>query len=111
MYKETKNRNPNENDSHLLLRKIILTIALEILAIVPIYIIEVNNFVILNVAGDTMTNLINAPKVKRPSKKTIIREIMETPTPTGGEFDINSLERTNITNLILIRDILIGGAK
>ena len=111
MYKETKNRNTNENGSHLLLRKIIITIALEILAIVPIYIIEVNNFVILNVAGDTMTNLINPPKVKRPNKKTIIREIMETPTPTGGEFDINSLERTNIANLILIRDILIGGAK
>jgi len=111
MYKETKNRNPNENGSHLLLRKIIITIALEILAIVPIYIIEVNNFVILIVAGDTMTNLISRPKVKRPNKKTIIREIMETPTPTGGEFDINSLERTNIANLILIRDILIGGAK
>ena len=111
MYKETKNRKPNENGSHLLLRKIIITIALEILAIVPIYIIEVNNFVILNVTGDTMTNLINAPKVKRPSKKTIIREIMETPTPTGGEFDMSSLERTNITNLILIRDLLIGGVK
>ena len=54
-----------------------------------------------------MSNLINPPKVKRPNKKTIIREIMETPTPTGGEFDINSLERTNITNLILIRDLLI----
>ena len=36
---------------------------------------------------------------------------METPTATGGEFDMVSLERTNITNLILIRDILIGGAK
>lgn len=111
MYMRERPTNPNENGSHLLLRKIIITIALEILAIVPIYIIEVNNFVILNVAGDTMTNLINPPKVKRPNKKTIIREIMETPTPTGGEFDINSLERTNIANLILIRDILIGGAK
>ena len=57
MYKRMMNRNPNENGSHLLLRKIIITIALEILAIVPIYIIEVNNFVILNVTGDTMTNL------------------------------------------------------
>ena len=103
--------NPNENGSHLLLRKIIITIALEILAIVPIYILEANNSVILNVTGDTMTTLINKPKVKRPSKKLIIRQIMETPTPTGGEFDLPSLERTNITNLILIRDILIGGAK
>lgn len=58
-----------------------------------------------------MTNLINAPKVKRPSKKLIIRQIMETPTPTGGEFDLVSLERTNITNLVLIRDLLLGGAK
>ena len=58
-----------------------------------------------------MTNLINPPKAKRLSKKLIIREIMETPTATGGEFDMVSLERTNITNLILIRDILIGGAK
>ena len=58
-----------------------------------------------------MTNLINAPKVKRTSKKLIIRQIMETPTPTGGEFDLVSLERTNITNLVLIRDLLLGGAK
>ena len=36
---------------------------------------------------------------------------METPTPTGGEFDLVSLERTNITNLVLIRDLLLGGAK
>lgn len=58
-----------------------------------------------------MTNLINPPKAKRLSKKLIIREIMEMPTPTGGEFDLVSLERTNVTNLVLIRDILIGGAR
>jgi len=61
--------------------------------------------------GDTMSNLINPPKAKRPSKKVIVRQIMEMNTPTGGDFDAVSLERTNITNLILIRDILLGGAK
>jgi len=111
MYKETKKTTPNENDSHLLLRKIICVIALEIFSFVPIYILEANNFVILNVTGDTMTNLINPPKAKRLSKKLIIREIMEMPTPTGGEFDLVSLERTNVTNLVLIRDILMGGAR
>ena len=61
--------------------------------------------------GDTMTTLINKPKAKRLSKKVVIKMIMETPTSTGGEFDMVSLERTNIQNLLLIKDILIGGAK
>lgn len=61
--------------------------------------------------GDTMTTLINKPKAKRLSKKVVIKMIMETPTVTGGEFDVVSLERTNIQNLLLIKDILVGGAK
>jgi hypothetical protein len=48
---------------------------------------------------------------KRPSKKILIREIIETPTNTGGEFDHVSLERMNIFNLILLRDILLKDAK
>lgn len=110
MNKETQSTNLNENHSHLLGR-IILTFALEIFACVPIYILEVSNSAYFIVEETTMTNLINKPKAKRPSKKLIIRQIMEMETPTGGEFDSNSLERTNITNLILIRDILLGGAK
>ena len=43
---------------------------------------------------------------KKITKKSLIAEIMETPTKTGGEFDVASLERTNIKNLQLILDIL-----
>ena len=43
---------------------------------------------------------------KKPNKKTLIAEIMATPTPTGGEFNVASLKRTNILNLQLILDIL-----
>jgi len=39
---------------------------------------------------------------KAPSKKVLIAEIMATPTKTGGEFNVASLERTNIMNLQLI---------
>ena len=39
-----------------------------------------------------MTTLINKPKAKRLSKKVVIKMIMETPTSTGGEFDVVSLE-------------------
>ena len=42
-------------------------------------------------------------KTVRPSKKTLIREIAE----HSDLFDFGSLERTNITNLIVIRDMAI----
>ena len=42
-------------------------------------------------------------KTVRPSKKTLIREIAE----NCDLFDIGSLERTNITNLVVIRDMAI----
>ena len=42
-------------------------------------------------------------KTVRPSKKTLIREIAE----NSDLFDMGSLERTNITNLIVIRDMAI----
>ena len=44
--------------------------------------------------------------IKKPTKKALIAEIMATPTSTGGEFDVASLERTNVLNLQLILDIL-----
>lgn len=43
---------------------------------------------------------------KKPTKKALIAEIMATPTPTGGEFNVASLERTNVGNLQLVLDIL-----
>ena len=45
-------------------------------------------------------------KMEKISKKVLIAEIMATPTPTGGEFDVRSLERTNVMNLQLILDTL-----
>jgi hypothetical protein len=45
-------------------------------------------------------------KIKKPTKKALIAEIMATPTKTGGEFDVASLERTNVLNLQLVLDIL-----
>tara|TARA_R100001463_G_scaffold96868_1_gene151321 strand:+ start:438 stop:614 length:177 start_codon:yes stop_codon:yes gene_type:complete len=55
-----------------------------------------------------LTNKAGNSLPKRPSKKALIREIMELPTKTGGEFDHVSLERTNIANLMLLRDILLA---
>ena len=49
--------------------------------------------------GEKMVNT----KTVRPSKKTLIREIAE----NRDLFDIGSLERTNITNLVVIRDMAI----
>ena len=49
--------------------------------------------------GEKMVNV----KTVRPSKKTLIREIAE----NCDLFDIGSLERTNITNLVVIRDMAV----
>ena len=49
--------------------------------------------------GEKMVNT----KTVRPSKKTLIREIAE----NSDLFDFGSLERTNITNLVVIRDMAI----
>ena len=54
-------------------------------------------------------------KKVRPSKKAILREIAETDTPRlkKGEFNLGSLERTNIQNLeliaLLLKDWIRGG--
>jgi len=47
-------------------------------------------------------------KAKAKSKKELIREIVEIDSPLlgGGEFNMNSLERTNIQNLELILRML-----
>ena len=42
-------------------------------------------------------------KEKRPSKKVVIREIVE----LNDRFDFNSLERTNLDNLLVIKDLLL----
>ena len=49
-------------------------------------------------------------KAKAKSKKELIRDIMEIDSPLlkGGDFDYASLERTNITNLMLILGMLKG---
>ena len=49
--------------------------------------------------GEKMVNT----KTVRPSKKTLIREIPE----NSDLFDFGSLERTNVANLIVIRDMAI----
>ena len=41
-------------------------------------------------------------KIKTPSKKDLLREIME----INDLFDVGSLGRTNIANLVVIRDLL-----
>jgi len=53
-----------------------------------------------------MVNLINPPKVKKPTKKILMQEIAS----TTDLFNVASLERTNIENLIVILD-LVRGAK
>jgi len=53
-----------------------------------------------------MVNLITAKKEKKPTKKVLMQEI----TSTTDLFNVASLERTNIENLIVILD-LVRGAK
>jgi len=57
-----------------------------------------------------ITNKAGNSLPKRPSKKALIKEIAEIDSPLlkGGDFDYNSLERTNITNLMLILRMLRG---
>ena len=43
-------------------------------------------------------------KIKTPSKKDLLREIME----INDLFDVGSLGRTNIANLVVIRNLLKG---
>ena len=46
--------------------------------------------------------LMSEQKVKKPAKKVLIREIAE----LSDSFDLTSLERTNVDNLIQIKTLL-----
>jgi hypothetical protein len=54
-----------------------------------------------------MANLINAKKEKKPTKKALMQEI----AGTTDLFNVASLERTNVDNLIVILDLVNKGAK
>jgi len=56
---------------------------------------------IINLGRYLMNTKEKKPKTK--SKKDLIREIIE----IDDRFDINSLSRTNITNLKLVRDLVL----
>jgi|TARA_R110000744_G_scaffold193546_1_gene312429 hypothetical protein len=56
--------------------------------------------------NNKMVNLITAKKEKKPTKKVLMQEIAS----TTDLFNVASLERTNIENLIVILD-LVRGAK
>jgi len=49
-----------------------------------------------------MINLINPPKVKKPTKKALMQEIAS----MSDLFNVASLERTNVENLIVILDLV-----
>ena len=49
-----------------------------------------------------MVNLINAKKEKKPTKKALMQEI----SSMTDLFNVGSLERTNIENLIVIVKML-----
>ena len=46
--------------------------------------------------------LMSEQKVKKPAKKVLIRKIAE----LSDSFDLTSLERTNVDNLIQIKTLL-----
>ena len=54
---------------------------------------------------DFWTHSVIIGLMDKPNKKTLIREIAE----QSDLFDFASLARTNITNLIVIRDLLAKG--
>lgn len=55
-----------------------------------------------DVATFCEVQLMSEQKVKKPSKKVLIREIAE----LSDSFNLTSLERTNIENLIQIKMLL-----
>ena len=66
----------------------------------------INNMSEGNTLSDVPTfcevQLMSEQKVKKPSKKVLIREIAE----LSDYFDLTSLERTNVDNLIQIKTLL-----
>jgi len=67
------------------------------------------NLLSLSTLFNTSSEILIMEKAKKAkSKKEYIREIMEIDSPLlkGGEFNMTSLERTNIQNLELILTML-----
>ena len=62
---------------------------------------------ITNLANLYKDNIMDIKKEKRPTKKGLINEI-ET-LDSNKVFNLLSLTRTNIENLIAVRDLLRGG--
>lgn len=62
---------------------------------------------ITNLANSYKDNIMDIKKEKRPTKKGLINEI-ET-LDSNKVFNLLSLTRTNIENLIAVRDLLRGG--
>ena len=62
---------------------------------------------IINLANLYKDNIMDIKKEKRPTKKGLINEI-ET-LDSNKVFNLLSLTRTNIENLIAVRDLLRGG--
>ena len=62
---------------------------------------------ITNLANSYKDNIMDNKKEKRPTKKGLINEI-ET-LDSNKVFNLLSLTRTNIENLIAVRDLLRGG--
>jgi hypothetical protein len=86
---------------------ILLISLLEILEIERFNRVRDMPFNISHIKGNIiMTNLINPPKAKKPTKKALMQEI----AGTTDLFNVASLERTNVDNLIVILD-LVRGAK
>ena len=67
------------------------------------------NLLSLSTLFNTSSEILIMEKAKKAkSKKELIRDIMEIDSPLlkGGEFNMTSLERTNIQNLELILTML-----
>ena len=56
--------------------------------------------------GDILMTEDKTKKAKAPSKKELMREIEQ--LDSKGLFDITSLSRTNIANIMAVRDLLKG---
>jgi|TARA_B100001250_G_scaffold346286_1_gene316066 hypothetical protein len=56
--------------------------------------------------GDILMTEDKTKKAKTPSKKELMREVEQ--LDSKGLFDITSLSRTNIANIMAVRDLLKG---
>ena len=56
--------------------------------------------------GDILMTEDKTKKAKTPAKKELMREVEQ--LDSKGLFDITSLSRTNIANIMAVRDLLKG---